>query len=210
MVKPFFHEHIVRLDRQIILVDTLNAINDGSEAVSDLENTLCEILSCFRAGKNNFINQLWQHRIERILVASTKADHLHHENHDILQHLTQQIVAKSIGEAGINGAKIQSLALASLRTTHEGTINQSGDILPVIIGTPMAGEVLDKHVFDGNTQTAIFPGDLPKNLSEIEQNSKREKTNFIKFRPPHINPNETLAHIRLDRALEFLIGDYLI
>ena len=32
---------------------------------------------------------------------------------------------------------------------------------------------------------------------------------FIRFRPPPVEPGKGLPHIRLDRALEFLIGDRL-
>ena len=40
VIKPFFREHFARLDRQIILVDALQALNAGSEAVGDLETAL--------------------------------------------------------------------------------------------------------------------------------------------------------------------------
>ena len=51
VVKPFFREHFARLDRQIVLVDTLQAINRGPEAVKDLEHALGDVLACFRAGQ---------------------------------------------------------------------------------------------------------------------------------------------------------------
>ncbi len=34
VVKPFFREHFARIDRQIVLVDALTAINRGPEAVA--------------------------------------------------------------------------------------------------------------------------------------------------------------------------------
>ncbi len=34
VVKPFFKEHFARLDRQIVLIDTLQAVNRGPEAVA--------------------------------------------------------------------------------------------------------------------------------------------------------------------------------
>ena len=40
VVKPFFREHFARLDRQIVLVDALAAINAGPEALADLETAL--------------------------------------------------------------------------------------------------------------------------------------------------------------------------
>jgi predicted YcjX-like family ATPase len=40
VVKPFFRDHFARLDRQIVLVDMLTALNGGSSALGDLEQTL--------------------------------------------------------------------------------------------------------------------------------------------------------------------------
>ncbi|MEC9343935.1 MAG: YcjX family protein, partial [Pseudomonadota bacterium] len=79
VVKPFFREHFARLDRQIVLVDVLNAINAGPHAVADLEIALADILACFRPGRGSVLSALFGPRIDRILFAATKADHLHHE-----------------------------------------------------------------------------------------------------------------------------------
>ena len=37
VVKPFFRDHFARLDRQIVLVDMLTALNGGTTALRDLE-----------------------------------------------------------------------------------------------------------------------------------------------------------------------------
>ena len=37
VVKPFFREHIARLDRQIVLIDAMQALNAGAGAMADLE-----------------------------------------------------------------------------------------------------------------------------------------------------------------------------
>ena len=37
VVRPFFRDHFARLDRQIVLVDALAALNAGPDAVQDLE-----------------------------------------------------------------------------------------------------------------------------------------------------------------------------
>lgn len=209
VVKPFFREHVARLDRQIILVDALQCLNAGMQSVVELQNSLADILSCFRAGKRSWVASLWQHRIGKILVAATKADHLHHSSHEHLQHLTGQILSQALVQAGINGADTDCLAMASIRTTREGKIQQSKDELPVIIGTPLKGEKFGGQTFDGETETAVFPGDLPKDLSEVPTKNVENTFHFIRFRPPVSDGAQALAHIRLDRAIEFLIGDYL-
>ena len=40
VARPFFRDHFARLDRQIVLVDALSALNSGPAALTDLENAL--------------------------------------------------------------------------------------------------------------------------------------------------------------------------
>src|SRR5262249_60000171 len=47
VVKPFFRDHFARLDRQIVLVDVLSALNAGAPAVADLQHALEAIPQCF-------------------------------------------------------------------------------------------------------------------------------------------------------------------
>ena len=85
VVRPFFRDHFARLDRQIVLVDALAAFNAGPEALHDLEAALAGILDCFRIGRSTILCSLFRPRIDRILFAATKADHLHHQSHDRLE-----------------------------------------------------------------------------------------------------------------------------
>ncbi|MEL4069177.1 YcjX family protein [Ochrobactrum sp. GPK 3] len=217
VVKPFFREHIARLDRQIVLIDAMQAMNAGGAVVADLERALTDILSCFRPGRANLLTGLIQRRIGRILVAATKADHLHHESHDRLQAIVRRLVERAIERANFSGADIDVLAMAAVRATREATVTQGKEVLPVIVGTPLKGERIDGEIFDGGTETAIFPGDLPKNPNVIfEQFSTPEDPaiRFVRFRPPRLERTAegvtlSLPHIRLDRALQFLIGDRL-
>ncbi len=95
VVRPFFRDHFSRLDRQIVLVDALAAFNAGPEALHDLEAALAGILDCFRIGRSTFLSSLFRPRIDRILFAATKADHLHHSSHDRLEAVLRRTVAKA-------------------------------------------------------------------------------------------------------------------
>jgi hypothetical protein len=113
------------------------------------------------------------------------------------------------------------MAIASVRATREATVNHDGHVLPVIVGTPIAGETINGETFDGERKTAIFTGDLPKNPDSLFQDlaSKPEESlvpdlTFVRFRPPHIEETGgglklSVPHIRLDRAMQFLFGDRL-
>lgn len=215
IVRPFFRDHFARLDRQIVLVDTLRALNAGPEAVSDLETALTEVLGCFRTGSSNPFIQLIAKRIDRILFAATKADHLHHLSHDRLEEILSHLVANASRRAKFSGANTRTLALAAIRATHEDVIEEDGESLNVIIGTPERGEVLGDEKYDGKTEVALFPGDLPKDIGSLfKAGGKSADLNFLRFLPPAQrasmeNGDAVLPNIRLDRALEFLIGDRL-
>ncbi|MEC9463936.1 MAG: YcjX family protein, partial [Pseudomonadota bacterium] len=202
------------------LVDALQAINRGPEAVQDLERALGDVLACFRAGSNNILTSLVRRRIDRVLVAATKADHLHHESHDRLEVLTRRLVNRAIKTIGMSGAGIEVMALASVRATREASVKQDGHDLPVIVGTPMAGERIGNEVFDGNRKTAVFPGDLPqdpeayfRSVDEGDTSVLLPDLSIVRFRPPQLEEKQGLTlsvpHIRLDRALQFLLGDRL-
>ena len=213
VVKPFFRDHFARLDRQVVLVDALQAMNAGGAALVDLERALADILECFNPGRRAFLASLFTVRTDRILFAATKADHLHHANHDRLERLLSRLVARAKKRAEFAGARVDAIALAAVRATREGEIDHEGEKLPIIVGTPMKGEEVDGRAFDGNTRTAIFPGDLPSDPGEVlDEDVEAGSLRFVRFRPP--GPERSaegielaLPHIRLDRALEFLIGD---
>ena len=213
VVKPFFRQHFARIDRQIVLVDVLSALNAGGAAVADMETALSDILECFNHGKRSWLTSLFNTRVDRILFAATKADHLHHQNHDRLESILKKLVERATRRARFSGAKTDVVALAAIRATSEGEIEESGETLPVILGIPLAGEKLASETFDGTAQTALFPGDLPANPSiALDPNQPPGDMKFLRFTPPA--PAESpegltlsLPHIRLDRALEFLFGD---
>ena len=216
VVKPFFRDHFARIDRQIVLVDALQALNAGGGAVADLETALGEILSCFNHGKRSWLTSLFSTRTDKILFAATKADHLHHENHDRLEAILERLVDKALKRAQFSGAKTDVVAMAAVRATKEAEVNDGGEKLPVIVGTPLAGETLGKETFDGNTSTALFPGDLPEDPAlALGDDTQSGDLNFLRFKPPALQKTAegmtlSLPHIRLDRGLEFLLGDYLV
>jgi predicted YcjX-like family ATPase len=224
VVRPFFRDHFARLDRQVVLVDALSAFNSGPAALVDLEAALAGILDCFRIGRSTVLSSLFRPRIDRILFAATKADHLHHSSHDRLEAVLRRAVSGAVARAQDTGAEIDVVALAAVRATREAMVARGRDKLPSILGTPVPGEKADGEAFDGKTEVATFPGDLPADTNELFTGEgafrglagdPAEKTDFrfLRFRPPQLEcakaEGPTLPHIRLDRVLQFLIGDRL-
>jgi predicted YcjX-like family ATPase len=123
-----------------------------------------------------------------------------------------------------SGARIDVVALAAVRATREAQVQRAREVLPSIIGTPAAGESAGGTTFDANTEAVTFAGDLPddpKTLFDGNGTFRGLSTTgldnadyrFLRFRPPPLEPNQdgapALPHIRMDRALQFLIGDWL-
>jgi predicted YcjX-like family ATPase len=107
-------------------------------------------------------------------------------------------------------------AIASVRATREATVRQGREELAAIVGTPLAGERIGSDVFDGETEAAVFPGELPVDPGQALKQADEGGLGlrFVRFRPPLAAPASDggagyLPQIRLDRALEFLLGDRL-
>jgi hypothetical protein len=209
VVRPFFHDHFARIDRQIVLVDVLDAIHQGPRAVEDLRKTMADVLASFRPGRNGWLTALFGgRRVERILFAATKADHLHHEQHPALTAITAALLAEAKSRADFSGARTEALSLASLRATVEEKVERQGQTLPAVRGTLLAS----------GKPAVMYPGLLPADparlLAPAREGAERwldADYNLMTFAPARLTlrPGEGPPHIRLDRAIQFLIGDQL-
>jgi predicted YcjX-like family ATPase len=218
VVAPFFRDHFARLDRQVVLVDTLSAVNAGADALRDLERTLTAVLACFKPGAGGWLSRLVFRHTDRLLFAATKADHLHHTSHNRLEAVLRLLTDKAIARAEYAGAEVKVMALAAIRATREAEARTgmlSAERLPCIVGVPLPGERVGRKVFDGKAEAAVFPGDLPEDPARLLDGTAEggEMVHFPRFRPPRLNlaagASEVPPHIRLDRAIEFLVGDKL-
>ncbi len=220
-MKPFFRDHFSRLDRQIVLIDVLAALNAGREAVEDLSRALEASLRAFRPGARTWLASILPRRIDRVLFAASKADHLPSASHDRLEAILQLMIQRAAERATFAGATVGVIALAALRATREVEAQQDGERLACIRGVPMAGEQVGDKRFDGSTEVALFPGDLPADPRQALSPSGQDlegQVKFVRFRPPRLTSGESgetqvwspvWPHVRLDRALQFLIGDWL-
>ncbi|WP_090268695.1 YcjX family protein [Thalassovita taeanensis] len=209
VVKPFFRDHFARIDRQVVLVDALGAIHSGPEAVEDMRRAMADILSAFRPGRNAFLSRLLMgHRVERILFAATKADHLHHTQHTRLSAIMEALTREARDRADFAGAHTQALAIASLRATVEETLDHDGKTLDCVRGT----------LLDSGKRAAFYPGELPEDPARLLSPARSGAQKWLdgdyavmNFAPAPLvlKPGEGPPHIRLDRAAQFLIGDKL-
>ena len=131
VVRPFFRDHFARLDRQIVLVDALSALDGGPEAVRDLQDALTAVLECIRVGRGGWLDALFRPSVDRILFAATKADLLHHAAHDRLEAILKRLTESAVARAGDAGAAVDVIALAAVRATREAMVQGEGGELPI-------------------------------------------------------------------------------
>ncbi len=169
---------------------------------------MADILSAFRPGRNAFLTKLLLgKRVERILFAATKADHLHHRQHPRLTAIMEALVKEARARADFAGAQTQAMAIAGLRATVEETLDHADGPLDCVRGTLLSGK-----------QAAFYPGELPEDpqrlLAPAREGSEKwldADYQVMSFAPAPLSlkPGEGPPHIRLDKAVQFLIGDRL-
>jgi len=208
IVRPFFRDHFAQIDRQIVLVDVLGALGQGPQAVAELERVMGDLLAAFRPGRTSLLwRLLGGRRVGKLLFAATKADHLHHSQHAALAGITRGLLRGASDRAEFAGADVAAMAIAALRTTTEERIEHRGTMLDVVRG----------RLADGG-DAAFHPGDLPDDPGAILGPARDGATDWsgdgyqsAEFAPSpmSLKPGAGPPHIRLDRALEYLIGDWL-
>ncbi len=209
VVKPFFRDHFARIDRQVVLADVLGAIHSGPAAVEDMRAAMADILAAFRPGRNGWLTSiLGGKRVEKILFAATKADHLHHSQHGRLTAITAALMREAKDRADFAGAATSALSIAAVRATVEEAVAHNGQSLDCVRGT----------LLGSGRQAAFYPGELPDNPARLLAPAREGVQKWLDadyrvmtFAPARLSlrPGEGPPHIRLDKAAEFLIGDRL-
>jgi len=208
VVSPFFRDHFSRIDRQIVLLDALGAIHQGPAGVDDMRAAMGDILAAFRPGRNSWRSALMGRRVEKILFAATKADHIHHVQHPQLAAIVETMLQGARDRAGFSGAQTTAMSLASVRATVEETLTHKGRKLDCVRGILQdSGKVVQMYA-------GALPDDPLQVLNRAHQGTARwldGDFHLMQFAPPkaHRRPGAGLAHIRLDKAAEFLLGDRL-
>jgi predicted YcjX-like family ATPase len=200
VVRGFYRDHFSRFDRQIVLVDLLGALNRGRACFDDVEAALATVLRSFRYGPSGLLARLFRPRIEVLLFAASKADHVAHNQHHNLRLLLEQMVSEAAGNARFEGIKPAFVALAALRSTDTVRTDHHGQALSCVRGI-LKGE---------NRETVLFPGEIPPELP-ADDDWRADRFRFRDFAPRRLvlQGADKPQHIRLDQALEVLLGDRL-
>ncbi len=209
VVRPFFRDHFARIDRQIVLVDALQAIHAGPAALEDMRRAMAGVLDGFRPGRGGVLAELLRgRRVQRILFAATRADHLHHTQHPRLAAILAAMLREARDRADFAGAETAAMAIAALRATTEVELNRGGTTIHAVQGILQAT----------GKPAAMYAGELPADPARLLDPARAGAESWLdgdygimRLAPAPLDllPGQGLPHIRLDRAAEFLLGDRL-
>ena len=209
VVKVFYQQHFLRFDRQIVLADCLTPLNScsdnsGSESFADLQLAIDMILESYSYGKSGLFSRLFSPKIDKLLFAATKADHVTPEQHAPMVSLLNQLIYQSKHKLNYDAIEMTTLAIAAVKSTTSGKTLHKGQKVSVIQGNTIPkGE-------ESTTKITLFPGAVPEKLPEKDY-WQQCAFNFINFLPiTGMTKHDPLPHIRMDQVLQFLLADKMI
>lgn len=198
VVRQFYRDHFARFDRQIVLVDCLQALNTGVDSFHDMQEAICMIMKNFQYGKSSLLGRLFNPRIDKLLFAASKADHVTPNQHHSLEQFLQRMVASAHNDIHYEGIESGCMAISALQSTDNVMAEFQGQKISCIKG----------RAKDSGEEIALFPGEVPIEAPQVED-WLDERFRFMEFKPPRLVDvyNQPFPHIRMDRVLEFLLGD---
>jgi len=193
LVEPFYKDFFSGIDRQVVLVDAITALNSGPLYLDDMRQALSNISDSFSYGPKNKILQLFTPKIDKVVFAATKADQIVSGDHSSLVQLLESLVDHAYKTAQYEGVAPTALAVSGVRSSIE--IEHGGEA--ALSGFDATGLAI------GYVHPPI-PSLIPNNT----QHQVFEDWKIPKLNPPVLsNENQAVPHIRIDSMLQSLVGD---
>ena len=197
VIKPFYRDHFKNMDRQIVLMDVLRALELGEPAFNEMIETLKETLASFHYGSGGLLSWLVGAKTSHVLFAATKADHVTRGDRANLEQMLRRMLSlvDEFNHLRSQAAHHDVMALASVRATEDRMTVKSPK-REILYGRPE-----DEKNY-GQWDPGGLPLDMPPEWSAVD-------FQFLKFAPLPMADAlyEGFPAINLGRALDFLIGD---
>jgi predicted YcjX-like family ATPase len=149
VVKGFYKNHFLRFDRQIVLVDCLQPLNSGPQAL-----TICAsltLMQSFHYGQRTLFRRLFSPVIDKLLFAATKPITSRSINMPIWCRCCSSWCRMRGKTPRFEGISMDCLGLASVQATQSGLIDLNGEKIPALRGNRLS---------DGEPLT-VYPGEVP-------------------------------------------------
>jgi len=195
VIRPFFRESFARIDRQIVLVDTVRVVEQGAPVFDEMVAALRETLRSFNYSKGGPLARLMGARTSKVLFAATKADHVVRADRANLENLLRGMLALVDESLPGKAARVGVMALASVRATED-----------YLTAQPPQRQILYGKPAGAAAPGQWDPGGLPL---DIPPDWERVFFRYLRFEPPLIAHalQEGFSTINLGKALNFLIGE---
>jgi len=200
VVKEIHLEHFKGFERQVVLVDVIEALQNGYECYSDMKDGIKEMLQPYDHKNKNFFSQWLTPSIKNVLFVATKADHVAASQHTNFSKLLDNLVDKIRHDMDISHIKTDTQLVAALKSTTSIVKEHNGESLAFVRG------ILEKDAQVHDLYAGKMPHKFP-NKKEWD----RDLYGYENFLPPKklYGDDEALEHINMDRVIEKLIGDLL-
>lgn len=196
IVKPFYQDYFSQFDRQVILADCLTPLNHSQNAFLEMKLGLQQLFQHFHYGNRSLFARLFSAKIDRLLFAATKADHISSDQLPNLESLMRQLVQEGGRHAEFGSIETAYQAIASIRATDAVIVQENGQAIKAVRGIRSQDKKL----------VTQFSGSVPARLPEAGY-WKQNTFDFDSFEPKTVGFGEPLPHLRMDSVLQFLLGD---
>ena len=200
VVKDIHLEHFKGFERQIVLVDVIEALQNGYECYMDMKNGIANMLRLYDHKNKNFFLQWFSPSIKKVLFVATKADQVAASQHANFAMLLEDMIEHLRHDMDISHIKTDTQIVASLKSTMTIEKSYEGMRLSFIRG------ILED---DGKVHD-LYPGEMPAKFPSKETWDK-EAYGYKSFLPPKkpYREDESLEHINMDKLVTKLLGDLL-
>ena len=199
IIKPFYKKHFARIDRQIVLIDLLQALHRGEDAFNEMADALGDTLKSFAYGKGGPLGRLIGRRTSHLLFAATKSDHVTRGDRSNLKDLLEDIL-RMVDDTNVivqGPRRVDFMALASICATQDR----------MTVDPPKREILFGRRKGDEHPEQ-WDPGGLPLDFPPDWGSLHFE---FMSFEPVEnrLALKEGFTSLNLGKALNFLIGEDL-
>lgn len=193
VITPFYQKYFKYFNRQVVLVDVLQALQNGEHHFAELQLAINELMKSFSYGNNSLLKRLFSPVIDKVALVATKADSIAPQDHQKLTNLLRLMTQKQRQELQFDQIPHQVFSVAGIATSQ---IKKLSD------GTTVLDGINEQREFV-RVGAPEMPGAIPTGADW------RRGYVYPQFYPGFTVQDSPLPHIRLDQLLEYVLGDKL-
>lgn len=192
-------ENFKGFDRQIVLIDVVEALQNGPACHKDMADGIRQMLSIYEHSKKNFILQLFSPSINKVVFVASKADLVTANQRNNYKMLLDEMINEIIHEMDIGHVKTDAMICASVLCTETISAKHEGKPLSMLKGRKTTGQT-----------TQLYPGEMPVTFPANSE-WDTDDYQYQEFLPPNIDyrENEAIRNINLENVIRSLLGDLL-